>query len=470
MKKIVSFILAISILLCSVISISAESIEIVPNSFSKMTDTQIEEYFDFVKNFVEEYYKLKMSVNCVVLHEDKNDNILPLDKNILSENTIAFINNMPIDDALKDYVTNKLVYESLYKHKMGYTQNYIDGSYDIVKWYAEDNILVCHVNAVVKFQYSDCDESSLVGEVIQIAIKNPQLPIVFDWYNADPASFDSAVRGYGLDICDSTNLINNFNEQIIRTKSDEVLTTTTIAYNEMNCLQETGFNVTQNQLETTSGGATSKSEASTRSLVFDAWMDSRTRAVYYANYIVSNSATPIPCNSSYSYGSFTYDCTNFISHCMLAGNFSMKSGTNLGEDGWFYNSMSSRSSSWSGVNSFYRFVKNNTSTAGPKKSYINECFINPKVTSTTSSTQAKSGDIIQIKYNTVNAYGYPDFGHSTLVHRISDTSDIMITYRTSNDSKGTNVKLAEKYPPAPNTTSGSGGTIYRLIKIKYSGE
>ncbi len=212
------------------------------------------------------------------------------------------------------------------------------------------------------------------------------------------------------------------------------------------------------------------------SVPFDSWMTPRIRAWYYADYILTHYPTsPIAYSSSYSYERFetisnSYDCTNFVSHCLLAGRFAMKSGTHLGTDGWFFNSMSSRSSTWSGVNQLYNFIISNTSSNGPKCKTYTSVTNQATVTGYTTSKKPQAGDILQVKYNTSGAYAFHNFGHSTIISSIDSNNNINVSYRTSSASYRKNVRLSQYFSPAANTTSGSGGHLYRVLNMKYSGE
>ena len=45
------------------------------------------------------------------------------------------------------------------------------------------------------------------GERLQIVVENPSSPVIADWYNGSPESFDSIVRGDGLDLKLQSNLL-----------------------------------------------------------------------------------------------------------------------------------------------------------------------------------------------------------------------------------------------------------------------
>lgn len=61
-----------------------------------------------------------------------------------------------------------------------------------------------------------------------------------------------------------------------------------------------------------------------------------------------------------------YDCTNFVSHALLAGDARVydTGGSGISSTGWYCRDMNNRSSSWTGVANLHSFVTSNT-TYGP---------------------------------------------------------------------------------------------------------
>ncbi|OMF31325.1 amidase domain-containing protein [Paenibacillus sp. FSL H8-0259] len=85
----------------------------------------------------------------------------------------------------------------------------------------------------------------------------------------------------------------------------------------------------------------------------------RSNIVTYA--IVNSSKTdPSSGNSSYApyydFSAIANDCTNFISHSLLAG------GAKENRTSWYYDSLSARTPSWAGVNEFHDPNPNRWST------------------------------------------------------------------------------------------------------------
>lgn len=148
-----------------------------------------------------------------------------------------------------------------------------------------------------------------------------------------------------------------------------------------------------------------------------------------------------------------HDCTNFISHCLLAGGASK----NVSANGWYYNTLSDRTPSWSNVNYLHNFLVRNSSTRGPK-GVSSEYPAGNSLTSLYSS--CRIGDLIQIKYK-----GASNYGHSTIVtgKNLSQTT-ILITSRTSQNSYNKSAVLTEVY-------SSNAVKSYRLVDLEgnYTG-
>jgi hypothetical protein len=92
------------------------------------------------------------------------------------------------------------------------------------------------------------------------------------------------------------------------------------------------------------------------------------------------------------------DCSNFISQCLLAGGGLM---TTNAKYSWYYNSMNSRSPSWSGVPFLENFLITNKGR-GPFGAIV-------------PLSDVMLGDIVQLKFA-----GHSDFSHSLLVTRLGN--------------------------------------------------
>lgn len=99
----------------------------------------------------------------------------------------------------------------------------------------------------------------------------------------------------------------------------------------------------------------------------------------------------------YSFDKIGGDCTNYVSQCLYAGAKRMNYTLTYG---WYYNSVSSRSPSWTSAQFLNRFLMNNDAT-GPQAVLVEQAFVTP-------------GDIIQLKNESGNIY------HSLFVVSVND--------------------------------------------------
>ncbi len=137
-----------------------------------------------------------------------------------------------------------------------------------------------------------------------------------------------------------------------------------------------------------------------------------------------------------------WDCTNFVSHALLAGGANINDTGNSGisSTGWYYRNLSNRSSSWSGVNQLYNYLS--TSTAYNKATAINMIF-----QYTNNGAYWGVGDILQISFEADAVYE-----HSTIItekERV-DQSGVRcyayVTGRTNDISHNNNQRADDLYP------------------------
>lgn len=150
-----------------------------------------------------------------------------------------------------------------------------------------------------------------------------------------------------------------------------------------------------------------------------------------------------------------HDCTNFISHCLLAGGASK----NVSANGWYYNTLSDRTPSWSNVTYLHNFlVRDSTSPTRGPQGKSTEYSTGGSLNSLFST--CRIGNIIQIKYN-----GNEIYGHSTMVtgKSLSD-STILITSRTGRNDYNKSRVLTKVY-------GSDSAKYYRLIHLEgnYTG-
>lgn len=145
----------------------------------------------------------------------------------------------------------------------------------------------------------------------------------------------------------------------------------------------------------------------------------------------------------------SYDCTNFVSHALLAGG-AKPYNTGNASTGWYYVSLSNRSYSWSGVPNLYTFLVNNR-TKGPGGSAQPYYEFNSGVTK-----PFDRGDILQFHNGSI-------WRHSTIITGftpISSTSSVLEATVTGRSFAGNggyqdNYKASSVYP----------GNSRRVVKL-----
>ena len=112
------------------------------------------------------------------------------------------------------------------------------------------------------------------------------------------------------------------------------------------------------------------------------------------------------------------DCTNFVSQCIYAGCKVMNYAKTFG---WYYNSLSDRSPSWSGVEFLYNFITTNKGV-GPYGELVNKSDID-------------IGDVIELG----NENG--KFYHSAIITKV-DNGNIFVA---SHNRDGFDIPLSNFY-------------------------
>lgn len=148
-------------------------------------------------------------------------------------------------------------------------------------------------------------------------------------------------------------------------------------------------------------------------------------------------------NYDFSQISGNYDCTNFVSHAILAGGSILYDTGNSGisSTGWYFKNINNRSSSWSGVANLCNFLTSNT-TKGPvgtKKAYSNIYVTGG------DPYPYEPGEILQFHNGSI-------WRHSTIivgyrgVSGAATLSEAVVTGRTSSTQCNNQVRQSSIYP------------------------
>lgn len=158
-----------------------------------------------------------------------------------------------------------------------------------------------------------------------------------------------------------------------------------------------------------------------------------------------NKNQPSPGKSSVPYFDFSeisgaYDCTNFVSHAVLAGGAKINDtgGSGISSTGWYYRNINNRSSSWSGVDQFYNYMTTNTKA--------NTAYGTTYVYSHNGGMW-NLGSVMQFDFDGKNGYN-----HSTIITKRTSSDGRYYAYVTgrTGDNNYNNNKSADEMSPGYN--------------------
>lgn len=289
-----------------------------------------------------------------------------------------------------------------------------------------------------EFNYKDSKINSAYGEVNQLIISDNDGYHIEDWYIASDF-YDAQIRGDMLNIknpnywdatakqCESTELLQ-----------EELNNNIKQFYDDLKIQSELSADISS--YVTNKPNASVSSRKSLYSL-------NRSNMVTWANTNCSkddpSSGNTSQVSSYYDFSSISgsYDCTNFVSHALLAGGAVVydTGNTGISSTGWYFRNISNRSSSWSGVANLYNFLTTNT-TKGPTGSYL----AYSSIYAPSGNFPYQAGDILQFHNGSI-------WRHSTLITGYtnisgsSTTLEAIVTGRSSDGSYNKNQKQSTIY-------------------------
>ena len=122
----------------------------------------------------------------------------------------------------------------------------------------------------------------------------------------------------------------------------------------------------------------------------------------------------------YNFDNVGGDCTSFISQCIYEGSDVINYSK---QNGWYYINGNNKSPSWSGVEFLYNFLTTNK-IAGPYGKEVKQ-------------NEIQIGDIAQLSFNGNN------FGHSLIITRIEDNSNLNKIFIASHTFDSFNKRISE---------------------------
>lgn len=374
--------------------------------------------YQFATKFLSEYY------NAIDQYDSFN-----FSDYIDLNNLLTYVNNKVESKRYKSVVYGT---DDMQNYKLSFTLKNSEIINDYIK---------LTISAETKFNYKNANLNSGYSQINQIIISNDNDYKIVDWYISSD-SYDMQLRGDMLNIsnCDywniNTRILTNINQkqQNLNNKIKQY-------YDDLKVQSKW----TEDNSVYSDNAATLSTLTSTRSTLYSL---NRSNMVTWANNNCSennpSSGNSNQVSSYYDFSSipYNYDCTNFVSHALLAGGAVVYDTGNSGisSTGWYFRDINNRSSSWSGVSNLYNFLTSNT-TKGPAGSYL----AYSSIYAPSGNFPYQSGDILQFHNGSI-------WRHSTLITGYtylsgsSTTLEAIVTGRSCDGQCNYNQRQSEIYP------------------------
>ncbi len=403
---------AVMVTMSVTLSAAAETTEnrTLLSTEQNIDDTFLSKAFDMANSFVQDYY---MAIY------DKGD--------------CDFLSSINSDNLL-DYLSTKIEW----LRSISVDKENINISTELLEQEITQSSIKLCLDVQVSFNYVGNTTKSGLERCVQIVLSNDDNPQILDVFIND--NVDDYFRG-DADLMSATYDCSYWSDDtlslaIVSDISD--IAEAKITNTDMSEVSFSGFS-NKSDIELTS--STSSAITTTQ----------RNKIVKYA---LANCDVKSPASGNSSliseYYDFSqidnnYDCTNFTSHCLLAGGAKF----NETSAGWYYKSMLDRTSSWSSVKWFYTFISGNTGS-GPQAEIKSFTIYCPK-----SEMTCELGDIIQIdkgidgvyNHNVVvtDFYSYSNYSYVAMVSGRSGSSSGLSHWYDNNEV------YSEVYPISTNS-------------------
>lgn len=358
-------------------------------------ENEITDYVSFAKKVIESHYKNRD----LGIDFDQNKAVIPELASFLDAKADVKQYSIKLND---NYITNYNITVNLMENKT-----------------IQDKIYL-KFQVATSFNYIDLPNvDSGEGTIVEVLIDSKINKIVdmYDPYNY----FDNSVRGVSVDILNDSNRFGLSKAGVAEAKRTELMTAIYDEYiQEKNSVYESDVLAPP----VTTQGSWS-------------YLDGNAISSYARNNY--DKENPASGNGSVPYYDFSkisgnWDCTNFVSHALLAGGATVYDTGNSGisSTGWYYRSLSNRSSSWSGVTNLHDFVTSNTTKGPGGYSYPYS----------TKPGDLHVGDIVQFYNGSV-------WIHSTIVtgtYAIEERVGALVTGRSAYGQYNNNQKVGDMFP------------------------
>lgn len=400
MKKILAFIMSAFLVF-----------SIAPKVVADTADNNINEVYTYAIDFLTQYY------NAIDQYNDYN-----FDEYICSNELLEYVN---LKVQAKQY--KKILYGE------DDVQNY-NLSFKLYNYNIDINNADLFISSTSKFNYKGADFDSAYGEIHHIKIKIDDYSYyIEDWINLYDdydekcrISIDkAATRENNPKLTIDTSKQEDYNEQIKKYYLESKSKLVDIAIN-------------QGKYNIFSDSYAIQSNLSKLN---------KSNMVKWAN---NNCKEPLPTTgnskqvkSYYDFSTITdnYDCTNFVSHAIIAGGANVydTGNTGLSPTGWYFRNINNRSYSWSSVKNLYDFLTSNTNK-GPTGTHVDYASIYAP----SGNYPYDSGDIMQFHNGNIWIHSTIITGYAALPGS-STSLEPTVTGRSWNGKFNYNQRQSEVY-------------------------
>lgn len=290
---------------------------------------------------------------------------------------------------------------------------------------ANSNIASFEFQVLTTFNYIGCDFDTTVSEVVEVKFDLTTNKIIDLYTPMD--YYDEFVRSEDNSISKSSNGGKETNPEFDLTPS------VIEKQEQLNQNINSRYNAIASEEIANASIITTRASSLNNTAIVN-WARS--------NY---NKNQPSPGKSSVPYFDFSeisgaYDCTNFVSHAVLAGGAKINDtgGSGISSTGWYYRNINNRSSSWSGVDQFYNYMTTNTKA--------NTAYGTTYVYSHNGGMW-NLGSVMQFDFDGKNGYN-----HSTIITKRTSSDGRYYAYVTgrTGDNNYNNNKSADEMSPGYN--------------------
>lgn len=309
----------------------------------------------------------------------------------------------PETELLAEYMKEVWLYKNSQKKISGYTD--YSGEFKLYDIKTIDGIIYIDLSCKINFRYPQVKSMSMISTYKFFAFKKDVNGywVLHDIYEPedDPLYYERIHAGSLDDYINFVPPITSNHIKAIKEEQTYLEYQLTVGLQEMvkKAEEESKILVQQEKTETKKQNSTSNN---TKAVSINSYSLNKGNITTYAMFNFDGDP-PESGNILYTpYVNMWHsggDCTNFISHCILAGGATPNTNTS---NGWYCNG-STWSASWSYVIDLYNFIVGNDGITGP---YGHSATI-----SLNSMPEYDIADILQINHNTTSAA----WDHSTLI-------------------------------------------------------